>query len=115
MPNHNPSLDLVFQALADPTRRAVVHQLCGGPASVSHLAEPFDMALPSFTQHLKVLEGCGLIASRKNGRVRTCELVPETFVAAEAWMTAQRHYWETRLDALADYLESDSTSAEQDP
>ena len=108
MPNNNPSLDLVFQALADPTRRAVVHQLCQGPASVSRLAEPFEMALPSFTQHLKVLESCGLIASHKVGRVRTCKLVPETFAAAEAWMTAQRRFWETRLDALADYLESES-------
>ena len=102
-----PSLDDVFQALADPTRRAVVQQLSLGPSSVSTLAQPFDMALPSFTQHLGVLERCGVIRSHKVGRVRTCEIVPETMILAEEWMCEQRKYWEVRLDALVDYLENE--------
>lgn len=97
-------LDHVFQALADPTRRAVLQRLGEGPAPVSELAEPFDMALPSFTQHLKVLEGCGLVRSRKSGRVRTYQLVPTHLKVAEDWMTQQRNLWERRLDQLDAYL-----------
>ena len=104
MPNQTIELDRVFNALADPTRRAVLERLSNGPAPVSELAQPFDMALPSFTQHLKVLEGCGLVRSEKTGRVRTYQLAPRPLQAAEHWMVAQRAIWETRLDQLDRYL-----------
>ena len=95
----------MFQALADPTRRAVLQRLSSGTAPVTQLAEPFDMALPSFLQHLKVLEGCGLVRSRKSGRIRTCEITPEPLKAAEGWMSEQRALWERRLVQLDRYLE----------
>jgi len=104
MPNYNARLDDVFHALADPTRRAVVERLCRGPASVSELAEPFHMALPSFSQHLDVLEKCGLVRSRKAGRVRTCRLASWPLAAAENWIEKQRAHWERRLDQLDSYL-----------
>lgn len=94
----------MFRALADPTRRAVVQRLCNGPAAVSELARPFRMRLPSFTQHLDVLEGCGLVRSRKAGRVRTYELVPEPLQEAEGWLAIQRALWRTRLNQLDAYL-----------
>lgn len=100
MPNQSIALDRVFQALADPTRRAVLERLGGGPAPVSELALPFKMALPSFTQHLTVLENCGLVESRKTGRVRTYQLSPQPLIAAEDWMASQRALWERRLDQL---------------
>ena len=103
-------LDRVFQALADPTRRAVIRRLSGGAAAVSELAEPFDMALPSFLQHLKVLEGCGLVRSSKSGRVRTYRISPAPLKAAEGWMSEQRALWERRFDQLDQYLvELDAT------
>ena len=105
MPKQPAQLDRVFQALADPTRRAVIQRLSGGTAPVSELAEPFDMALPSFLQHLKVLEGCGLVRSRKSGRVRTYRISPRPLKAAERWMAEQRALWERRLDQLDQYLE----------
>lgn len=95
-----PTLDDTFRALADPTRRAVVQALGRGPASVSDLARPFEMALPSFLQHLKVLEESGLVTTSKSGRVRTCTLRPEPLAAAEAWLEAQRSLWTQRLDQL---------------
>jgi DNA-binding transcriptional ArsR family regulator len=104
MPNEATQLDYVFRALSDPTRRAVLGRLSQGPAAVSELAQPFDMALPSFTQHLAVLENCGLVRSRKSGRVRTFQLVPQPLEAAERWMVEQRALWERRLDQLDDYL-----------
>ncbi len=105
MPNQQQvQLDRVFHALGDPTRRAVLRRLSSGPAGVSELARPFRMALPSFTQHLGVLEECGLVRSRKTGRVRTYHLVPKPLKAAEKWMTEQLALWEKRLDQLDDYL-----------
>ena len=104
MPNQTPQLDRVFYALADSTRRAVLERLSDGPAPVSELARPFDMALPSFTQHLQVLEGCGLVRSEKTGRVRTYQLSPRPLQVAERWMVEQRAIWETRLDQLDSYL-----------
>jgi DNA-binding transcriptional ArsR family regulator len=98
-------LDQVFRALADPTRRAVVQRLSGGPASVSELAKPFEMALPSFVQHLQVLEASGLIRSEKVGRVRICEVCTDNLQLAEGWMGDLRKLWEQRLDALAAYVE----------
>lgn len=112
MPNQSAQLDRVFHALADPTRRAVLQRLSGGTAPVSELAAPFDMALPSFLQHLKVLEGCGLVRSHKSGRVRTYELSPQPLRAAEGWMAEQRATWERRLDQLDRYLETLKRSEE---
>jgi DNA-binding transcriptional ArsR family regulator len=104
MPKQSAQLDCVFHALADATRRAVLRRLGEGPAAVSELAEPFRMALPSFTQHLNVLEDCGLVRSRKIGRVRTYRIAPERLTMAEHWMVQQRSLWESRLDQLDDYL-----------
>ena len=97
-------LDRVFHALGDSTRRAVLSRLSGGPAPVSELARSFDLALPTFTQHLDVLEHCGLVRSRKRGRVRTYRLAPAPLKAAEHWMVKQRGLWERRLDQLDSYL-----------
>ncbi|PSH70726.1 transcriptional regulator [Phyllobacterium brassicacearum] len=99
-----PPIDGIFRALSDPTRRHVLERLTRSPASVSELAEPFEMALPSFVEHLKVLEGSGLVRSKKAGRVRTYSLVPEPLQLAENWLATQRTLWERRLDQLDDYL-----------
>ena len=104
MPNQSAQLNRVFQALADPTRRAVLERLSSGPAAVSELARPFRMALPSFSQHLGVLEQCGLVRSRKRGRVRTYQLAPQPLENAQHWLEAQRRTWECRLDQLDAYL-----------
>jgi len=107
MPNHSAgALDGIFGALSDATRRAVLERLCAGPAAVGEMAQAFDMALPSFTQHLHVLEGCGLVESRKDGRVRTYRLTPAPLRSAERWMTDRRRLWETRLDQLDRYLQT---------
>src|SRR6202011_1774119 len=95
----------VFQALADPTRRAVVERLARGPASTTELARPFDMALPSFAQHLAMLEQCGMVRSHKEGRVRCFQLAPKPFVTAESWMAEQHAIWNQRLDQMQDYVE----------
>ena len=100
----NRSLDLAFQALGDPTRRAIVARLAGGPLSVSELARPLPMSLPAVLQHLAVLEGAGLVASAKSGRVRTCRLEREALAAAESWLAGQRTAWERRLDRLETFL-----------
>lgn len=105
MPYHTNALDLSFHALSDPTRRAVVSRLVEGELPVSVLAEPFEMALPSFTQHLRVLEDCGLIASEKRGRSRWCRLVRPRFEEAADWMAAERRRWTERLDRLEVYLD----------
>jgi DNA-binding transcriptional ArsR family regulator len=99
-----PEVDLVFQALADPTRRAIVDRLIDGPASVSELAQPFEMSLPAVVQHLQVLESSGLIHSEKHGRVRTCAVEPRALSAAERWIVERRRSWEERLDRLGQYL-----------
>lgn len=104
MPKRAPPLDRVFHALADPTRRAVVERLGHGATPTTVLAEPFRMALPSFTQHLDVLQEAGLVRSRKLGRVRTWELVPERIEAARHWLDVQRDRWNTRLDQLDAHL-----------
>ena len=98
------NLDRVFQALGDPTRRAVLERLSSGSAPVSELAQPFNMALPSFLQHLSMLENCGLVQSCKTGRVRTYKLVPQSLQVAESWITEQRTIWNSRLEQLDDYL-----------
>jgi len=105
MANQSAALSEVFYALADPTRRTIVGTLGGGPATVSTLAAPFEMALPSFLKHLSVLERCGVIRSHKQGRVRTCELVPKTLTQAERWLSDQRALWEARADRMARFAE----------
>ncbi len=97
-------IDAVFKALSDPTRRRVLERLSLSSASVSELAEPFDMALPSFVQHLRVLEESGLVTSRKTGRVRTYKLDAAQLHTAENWLARQRTLWERRLDQLDEYL-----------
>ena len=96
--------DAVFHALSNATRRKVLEQLSAGPATVSELAAPFDMKLPSFVQHLSVLERSRLVRSRKRGRVRTYEIAPERFRVVEDWLTAQRRMWEARLDRFDEYV-----------
>jgi DNA-binding transcriptional ArsR family regulator len=90
--------DAVFHALSNPTRRRVLERLSMGPATVSELAEPFDMQLPSFVQHLSVLERSRLVKSKKSGRVRTYEIAPERLKVAEGWLAERRQLWEARLD-----------------
>lgn len=98
------TLNSVFHALADPTRRAVVQRLAQGAATVSELAAPFDMALPSFMKHIGVLETSGLIGSSKTGRVRTCALRRQALLATERWFEEQRRLWQGRYEALDDLL-----------
>ena len=98
------SIDGVFRALSDPTRRRVIERLSRSPASVTELAAPFAVALPSFGQHMKVLEGCGRVTSEKAGRVRTYQLVSKRLRVVESWLAVQRALWECRLDQLDDYL-----------
>lgn len=108
MPNlqsATPALDRMFHALADPSRRAMLERLAEGPASVGDLARPFSMALPSLMQHLRVLEGCGLIRTEKVGRVRTCRLEPHALKEAGDWIARQRAVWEARFDRLDAYLQ----------
>lgn len=104
MPNQFVRLAPLFDALGDPTRMAVVQRLVRGPASVSALAAPFDMALPSFLQHLRVLEDAGWVRTRKEGRVRRCELDARTLRRANDWLARQHARWEKRLDQLDHYL-----------
>jgi len=98
------AVDAVFHALSNPTRRKVVERLSAGPATVSELAAPFDMQLPSFVQHLSVLERSRLVRSKKRGRVRTYELAPERFKVVEDWLAARRRLWEARLDRFDRYV-----------
>ena len=104
VPNQSVRLNRVFKSLADPTRRAVLERLSSGPAAVSELAGQFKMALPSFSQHLDVLEGCGLVKSRKSGRVRIYQIAPRSLKPAELWLEKQRANWEGRLNQLDSYL-----------
>jgi DNA-binding transcriptional ArsR family regulator len=108
MLKYHATVDPLFHALADPTRRALVERLSRGPASVSELARPVDMTLSAVHQHLAVLESSGLVRSQKRGRVRTCSLDPTAMRAVEEWITERRTTWERRLDRLADYLAAES-------
>jgi len=98
------SIDQVFHALADPTRRAIVERLSTGPASVSELAAPFSVSLSAIGQHLNVLEASGLVHTKKAGRVRSVELSSDAFSAVEQWFTSHRQRWERRLDRLGTLL-----------
>jgi DNA-binding transcriptional ArsR family regulator len=104
---------LAFQAPADPTRRAVLERLSAGPTSMSELARPFDMALPSLSQHLGVLESCGLVRSRKAARVRTYRFAPQPIKSAEQWIASQRAIWERRLDQPDDFLKNQKARKER--
>ena len=105
MLNYQAPLDLAFQALADPARRAIMDRLTLGPASVSELAKPLPMSLPAVMLHLKVLEESGLVQSEKQGRVRTCRIEPQMLSQAERWITERRQMWERNLDRLGAFLE----------
>jgi DNA-binding transcriptional ArsR family regulator len=105
MANQLAQLNHIFGALSDATRRAIIMRLCEGEASVGELAKPFDMALPSLMKHIGILEGSGLVASEKNGRVRTCALQADTLATIEVWLADQREIWEQRLDRLEIYVE----------
>ena len=113
MLNHSASLDSMFQALADPTRRAMVERLSRGPVTVSQLAQPFPMSLSAVVQHLQVLESSGLVSSQKAGRVRTCKIERETLQLAEQWISERRASWERRLDRLGEFLAEQSEDPDQ--
>jgi DNA-binding transcriptional ArsR family regulator len=106
-------MDLLFQALGDPSRRAMVERLTRGPASVSELARPFAMSLPAVVQHLRVLESSGLVRSEKLGRVRTCAVVPGALRAAERWISERRTVWEENLDRLGEFLAEGQDQSQQ--
>lgn len=105
MPKQSLQLDRLFQALADPARRAIVERLSRGPAGVSQLAQPLPMSLPSAMQHLEMLVTAGLVKSKKVGRVRTCTIEPKAFSLVDHWLNARRAEWNTRLDQLDAYIE----------
>ncbi len=104
MAKHDTDLSDLFHALADPTRRAILTRLAQGPAPVSELAGPTGLRLPTVMRHLAVLEQAGLIATSKDGRVRTCAIVPEALMPMRTWLDEQRVIWESRLDRLDDYV-----------
>lgn len=104
MEQYHAELNGLFHALADPTRRAVIGRLGKGPASISYLAQPFDMALPSFMKHIHLLEESGWIRTRKQGRVRTCAIEQAPFAAVETWLADQHRLWEERTDRLEQFV-----------
>jgi DNA-binding transcriptional ArsR family regulator len=104
MPNN---LDITFKTLADPTRRAVLARLTSGPAPMKDLAAPFDMALPSFMQHVRLLEEAGLVTTEKQGRTRICSLQPDALSEVENWLAGQRRAWNARFDRLEAFLDED--------
>jgi len=104
MADYAHNLDGLFRALGDPTRRGVLARLVKGPASISELAAPFDMALPSFMKHIGLLERSGWIVSRKEGRVRTCAIDAERFAEVQDWLGDQRRVWEQRTDRLEQFV-----------
>ena len=114
MLNYETPLDRAFQALADPTRRAMVERLAQGPATVSELKRPLVMSLPAVMQHLAVLETSGLVVSLKSGRVRTCRINLAALAEAERWITERRFEWERRLDRLGEYLKTLNSEGKND-
>ncbi|MCX7644716.1 MAG: metalloregulator ArsR/SmtB family transcription factor [Rhodobacteraceae bacterium] len=104
MAKHDPALDRLFHALSDPTRRAMLHRLAQGPAAVSDLAALSGFRLPTVLRHLAVLEEAGLVATQKDGRVRSCAFRPEALRPMADWLEEQRRIWEARLDRLDDYV-----------
>ena len=110
MLNQQPTLDLMFQALSDPTRRAIVERLSRGPASVSDLAKPLPMSLPAVVQHLQVLEHSGLVRTEKTGRVRTCTIDAAALSLAEQWINDRRLTWLRRFDRLGAFLDAEEAA-----
>jgi DNA-binding transcriptional ArsR family regulator len=104
MAKHEPDLSRLFHALADPTRRSILTRLAEGPAPVTALARPTGLRLPTVMRHLSVLEEAGLIATAKDGRVRSCAVVPEALAPVRTWLDDQHAIWESRLDRLDDYV-----------
>jgi DNA-binding transcriptional ArsR family regulator len=104
MAKHDPDLSLLFHALSDPTRRMMLARLAKGPAAVTELAGPTGLRLPTVMRHLSVLEDAGLVATSKDGRVRSCAMVPEALLPMRDWLEEQRAVWEARLDRLDDYV-----------
>lgn len=104
MAKYNSDLSLLFHALSDPTRRALLTRLAAGPAPVTELAAPTGLRLPTVMRHLSVLEEAGLIATSKDGRVRSCAIVPEALAPVRTWLDEQRNIWESRLDRLDSYV-----------
>jgi DNA-binding transcriptional ArsR family regulator len=104
MDHYQAELTGIFQALADPTRRAVLDRLGRGPASISDLADPHAMALPSFMKHIRALEESGLIRTSKRGRVRTCTIERRPFAILDGWLSQQRALWEGRTDRLEAFV-----------
>ena len=103
MAKHEPDLSLLFHALSDPTRRMMLSRLARGAAAVTELAGPTGLRLPTVLRHLTVLEAAGLVATRKDGRVRSCALQPQALEPMRDWLAAQRRDWEARLDRLDSY------------
>jgi DNA-binding transcriptional ArsR family regulator len=114
MENHNPQLDRTFAALADPTRRAVVGRLCQGEASVSELAAPFRIGLPTFLKHIRMLEQGGLVETRKAGRVRYCALRPEALHQTDAWLAGHLRLWAARLDRMEAHIHARQQETQHD-
>ncbi len=113
MVKYQNTLDSTFHALADPTRRAILARLASGEASVTELAEPFDMSLPAISKHLRVLEKAGLLARRREGRVHRCSMDPEPLKSAADWIAEHQRFWEQSLDRLARYLEETTPNPEE--
>ena len=107
----DPPVEVVFHALSDANRRAMIDRLLDGPASVSELARPLSISLPAVVQHLHVLEDSGVVSSHKEGRVRTCEIEPLALSTAERWISERRALWEQRLDRLGEFLSAQTGSA----
>jgi DNA-binding transcriptional ArsR family regulator len=106
-------LDATFGALSDPTRRAILARLARGEATVSELAEPFNISLPAISKHLRVLESAGLLQREIDGRMHRCRLAPQPMKDAAAWIEKYRVFWENQFDALAKYLESTASQEEE--
>ncbi|EKE73352.1 ArsR/SmtB family transcription factor [Celeribacter baekdonensis] len=113
MTKHSNDLDTLFSALSDPTRRAILTRLARGPATLSELHNPHDMALPSLMAHVKKLETAGLISTEKRGRIRTCRLTPGAFTPVQSWLEQQRSLWTGRLDRFDAYVTQLTQSAKE--
>lgn len=113
MLNHSVSLDRVFYALSDHSRRSIIEELSKKEASVSELAKPFKMSMAAVVQHIQILEESGLIRTQKSGRVRTCRIEPRSLEVIEGWLSQRRRFWERNLDRLGEFLERDQNERKQ--
>ena len=115
MDKTQPTIDRIFRALGDPTRRAMMEKLSDNPITVSQLAEPFGITLAAVVQHLQVLEECGLAQTEKHGRVRTCRIQPASLQVAAQWIADRKSLWELRLDKLGELLAEPEQTPAEDP